>query len=97
MMKRVEMPEVKDCSVSGCIYNREKSCRARGITMGDLQGHICDTMMPGRMHSHRDESAGVGACRAANCMHNEDFECQADAVEVSMAKGEAQCMTFKAR
>ena len=97
MKLRIEMPEVMGCQVEECVYNMGSMCHARGITMGDEAGHLCDTMMKGQGHTHRSEPAGVGACRAIQCLHNEDFLCQADGVQVAMQEGRADCMTFKAR
>jgi hypothetical protein len=97
MKKVVEMPEVQDCEVAGCLYNRDNACHALAITVGDMTGHLCDTMMSLGRHNHRTDTAGIGACRAVSCVHNEDFECQADGIRVSMSGGRAQCVTFSAR
>lgn len=95
-MKTIEMPEVMQCKASGCVYNKNEGCHARAITVGDEQGHWCDTMMQAENHTDRAEEAGVGACRAADCKFNQDYECQASNISVTMRDGQAECMTFAA-
>ena len=94
MIKEIEMPEVMECSVQQCAYNTRQMCHARAVTMGDAHGHLCDTMFAPGKHTQRKENAGVGACRAMMCAYNEDFECQADGICVSMDGGLALCRTF---
>lgn len=94
--KEIEMPEVTQCSVDQCAYNKESSCHARAITVGDINKHLCDTSMTADRHTQRQDIAGVGACRSTDCVHNEDFECQADAISVMMSGNEAECGTFSA-
>ncbi len=94
MKKLVEMPEVMQCEADQCSYNVGRMCHARGITVGDMQQHLCDTMWKTKQHTQRREGAGVGACRSANCIHNEDLECQADGINVTLSGGIAHCGTF---
>lgn len=93
----IDMPEVRQCDAQNCAYNVDAVCHARGITVGDMQRHLCDTLWRAPQHTHRREGAGVGACRAQNCVHNEDLECQAEGINVTFAGGQAQCGTFEAR
>jgi len=97
MKKSIEMPEVLGCGVETCVYNADAMCHARAITVGDTQKHICDTMTKSERHTHRRESGGVGACLSTNCAHNEDWECQADGINVTLSGGEATCGTFSQR
>ena len=92
----IQMPQVTKCNVEDCAYNNERRCHARAITVGDADGsgHRCDTMMLSAEHCDRLEIAGVGACRATNCKHNRDFECETDVVNVEIARGRAECKTF---
>lgn len=90
----IDMPPVATCEVSGCVYNLNRACHAKGITVGDANGHLCDTMMQCGAHSHRLEPGGVGACRAVDCQFNRDFECEAPSVSVDMAGGQAECKTY---
>ena len=94
MIKPVEMPEVMGCSIRECAYNTGLMCHARAVTMGDAYDHLCDTMLVSATHTHRKGGAGVGACRAITCANNDDFECQADGIAVSMTGGQALCGTF---
>jgi len=93
----VEMPEVMKCQAEQCAYNMGSMCHARAITVGDMQQQLCDTMVTSEKHTHRKETAGVGACRSANCIHNEDLECQAEGVDVTLSGGRAVCATFAAK
>ena len=97
MKKQIEMPEVQKCEVAECVYNRKNSCHARGITVGDLTGHLCDTMLALGSHTSRQGTAGIGAGRAVGCAHNDDFECQADGICISKPGLQAECATFSAR
>lgn len=94
MKKTLEMPEVMYCDAVGCAYNSDSTCHARGITIGDMQQHLCDTMWLSRQRAKRKEGAGVGACRSADCAFNEDLGCEADGVSITLAGGEAHCATF---
>ncbi len=94
MKKMIEMPEVSSCEATDCAYNRNTMCHARGITVGDMQQHLCDTMWMAMPRTMRKEGAGVGACRSANCAFNEDLECQADGINITLSGGQAHCATF---
>lgn len=97
-MKRiVEMPEVSSCDVADCAYNLNTMCHARGITVGGPNDHLCDTTCTFRSHTHASELAGVGACKATGCMHNQDLECQADSIQVGLDGRQALCRTFDKR
>lgn len=94
----IEMPQVSECSVTECAYNVERGCRARAITVGDGVNPGCDTYFSASRHTNDGRrAAGVGACKVSICQHNQDFECGADAIQVSMAGPEAKCMTFARR
>lgn len=97
MKKAIEMPEVMQCDAQDCAYNRDNLCHARGITIGNMDQQLCDTMWPANMRTSREGGAGVGACRSANCAFNEDLECQADGINVMMSGSKARCGTFAPR
>lgn len=90
----VVMPDVMTCSAEKCVYNKASMCHARGITVGGVDEHNCDTLLKGSKHTERQMRAGVGACRALGCIHNEDFECQAENISIKYAGDQAECMTF---
>ncbi|MDD5705946.1 MAG: DUF1540 domain-containing protein [Kiritimatiellae bacterium] len=97
MKQVIEMPEVIQCEAKQCAYNTASTCHARAITVGNMQQHLCDTMIAVKKHTQRKEAAGVGACRSANCVHNEDLECQADGINITLSGGRAFCGTFAAK
>lgn len=92
----VEMPEVKACAATRCVYNLEESCNARAITVGDGSEADCDTFYPGPAHTAKHYEAGVGACKVIDCRHNDEYECQADAISIGLLQNTAMCETFEA-
>ncbi len=93
----MKMPKVTTCSVESCVYNTQKSCHAIAITVGDPGGDpACDTFFvadhPGGV---KDLTAGVGACKLANCKFNKDYECSASSITVAMQKEQPDCMTYQ--
>ncbi|SMB80276.1 DUF1540 domain-containing protein [Deinococcus hopiensis] len=40
------------------------------------------------------ETSVVGSCDATNCRYNENRECHAGQIQVSLSGGTAQCMTY---
>lgn len=98
MKNGIEMPEVMQCQATQCAYNMDTKCHARAITVGNMDQQLCDTMFVTDRHTQREETAGVGACRSANCMYNEDLECQMETgIDVTLSGGQARCGTFAAR
>ena len=95
----MDMPKVKDCSVSGCAYNTSDSCHAMAITVGASPDNpLCDTFFLADRHGGvMDLTAGVGACKSFNCVHNKDYECTAETVHVGMKAGHPDCLTFSSR
>ncbi|MCW8194479.1 DUF1540 domain-containing protein [Proteobacteria bacterium 005FR1] len=93
----VEMPEVKSCVATSCVYNIDESCNARAITVGDGSEADCDTYYHGSSHTNKHYEAGVGACKVSSCRYNDDWECQADAISVGAMQQSAVCETFEAR
>jgi len=94
----MEMPKVMACSVENCAYNAEKSCHAMAITVGEPAGDpSCDTFFSAEKHGGvMDMTAGVGACKLADCKFNKDYECSAPNITVEMHKGQPDCMTYEA-
>lgn len=87
--------EVVECSISQCAYNVNSGCRARAITVGDGVHPGCDTFFKSTIHTSEVNShAGVGACKVAACVHNDDLECKADSIRVGAHGGEVECLTF---
>ena len=95
----MKMPKVTGCSVENCAYNTEKICHALAITVGDPAGDpACDTFFTAEQHGGvMDTTAGVGACKLAECKFNKDYECSAASISVGMQEGQPDCITYEAR
>lgn len=95
----MQMPEIKQCNVEKCAYNRMGECHALAITVGHASSPMCDTFWEtGTKGGDPEQKGHVGACHMSNCMFNESLECQAgDGVSVGMNGSEPDCMTFQTR
>lgn len=94
----VEMPMIKNCDVSECVYNVKSACHAKAITVGDGVHPGCDTFMKASGHvKNSGIKAGVGACKVTGCNYNSDFECSAEGITVSQQAGMVHCMTYMPR
>ena len=94
----LEMPMVANCMASECAYNVDSNCHARAITIGDSTRPGCDTFLNGSRHIRQaQQTAGIGACKTASCKFNDDLECMADNIQVSVIQSEANCTTFSLR
>jgi hypothetical protein len=94
----IEMPLVSACSVAECAYNTSNCCHARAITVGDSVHPGCDTFLDSAMHSKAEQrKAGVGACKATACRHNDDYECVAENISVGHASTSVCCLTYEVR
>ncbi len=95
----MKMPKVMECSVESCAYNTMKSCHAMAITVGEPQGDpACDTFFTAEKHGGvMDMTAGVGACKSAECKFNTDYECTATSIMVGMHEGHPDCLTYQVR
>ncbi|HKL22606.1 MAG TPA: DUF1540 domain-containing protein [Tichowtungia sp.] len=93
----MKMPKVTACTVEKCSYNKDQSCRALAITIGDPGGEpACDTYFPALQQGGvMDATAGVGACKAADCKFNQDFECAAESISVGLQRNDPDCLTYK--
>jgi hypothetical protein len=94
---RMEMPKVMECSVGNCAYNTMQTCHAMAITVGEPDGDpACDTYFVADRHGGvKDMTAGVGACKLAECKFNTDYECSASSIKVGMHEGQADCLTYE--
>ena len=95
----MEMTRIKSCEVTDCAYNKHKSCHTLAITVGGPnEGPHCDTFFSTSMEGGiPDTQAGVGACKMANCTHNEALECRASSIDVGWQQNQADCKTFQTR
>ncbi len=92
----MKMTKIMGCDVTECAYNKDKHCRTLAATIGDMHNPRCDTYLKSQSKGGDDSiDAGVGACKVADCRHNERFECQADQVQVGYQGSEPDCLTFE--
>jgi hypothetical protein len=97
-MDNVDMPVVDNCTADACAYNRDNSCHALAITVGDGGGAHCDTFFGiSRKGGVASVTGGVGACKMADCTHNVDLECRAPAISVGAQRDTADCLTYERR
>lgn len=95
MEMTIDMPYVAECSATECAYNMGERCHARAITIGDGVHPGCDTFLKATVHTQeRQHIAGVGACKVTACLHNEDYECCADHVDVGLEDDTVRCMSY---
>ena len=92
----VEMPPISQCDVTQCAYNQNRNCRAKAITVGDRDDHPgCDTLFTSQYKTHdKSRIAGVGACKVAGCMFNNDLECSAEKITVNQVANDVRCTTY---
>lgn len=94
MKVTMDMPAVKNCRVEDCVFNHDRNCSARAITVGDGSTPLCDTYYAGSKHIKKSHMAGVGACKVTSCRYNEDYDCLADNIIVGQISKSAKCRTF---
>ncbi|MGL6159666.1 MULTISPECIES: DUF1540 domain-containing protein [unclassified Microbulbifer] len=91
MIIATDMPEVTQCAVTQCAYNAGAACHARAITVGEGDEPDCDTFFGNSHHTKSARTAGVGACKMTDCVHNDDLECSADGIKVGPS---INCLTY---
>ncbi|MDO5577462.1 MAG: DUF1540 domain-containing protein [Fibrobacter sp.] len=90
-----DMPDIINCSVKNCVYNRQNQCHAYAITVGDEKPR-CDTFYDSQDNGGKNLTTGkVGACKISDCVHNNAYECTAHGINVSLNNGSPDCATFK--
>ncbi len=95
MKMTFSMSVVTHCEVSDCAYNLKNTCNARAVTIGNGVHPGCDTFFSNSTHTHEfNEVTGVGACKVISCMHNHEFECGAEKIEVGHDKAGISCLTY---
>ncbi len=94
MKVTMEMPLVKGCAMEECVFNIDKSCSTRAITVGDGATPQCDTFFVANKHTRQKHLAGVGACKVISCRYNNDYDCLADNIIVGHVRSLAKCQTF---
>lgn len=94
MIIATDMPEVANCAATECAFNAHSACHAKAITVGSGTSPDCDTFYDNDSHTHSSRTAGVGACKMADCDHNDDFECVADRIQVGTRGDSVNCLTY---
>lgn len=92
----MEMPVVNTCTAANCSYNREETCHALAITVGDTAYAQCDTFTTVAARGGDPEAVGhVGACKRSDCRHNVELECQAPGISVGVQEDRVDCLTYE--
>jgi hypothetical protein len=91
-----ELPQVAECTVSGCSYNEHSHCHASAVTIDSAGPDAkCVTFIPLSIKGGLDTvMAGVGACQRADCTHNDHLECTAPSVRIGGGSDLADCLTY---
>lgn len=98
MATLAELPQVSECTVTGCSYNDHSSCHAGAVTIGGAGADAqCATFIPLNVKGGLDRMASVGACQRGECVHNENLECTAPAVRIGAGADLADCLTYTTR
>jgi hypothetical protein len=92
----MEMPLVNKCTAENCAFNREQTCHALAITIGDSLHAQCDTFCSTPIAGGDPDSVGhVGACKMADCRYNDHLECQAPGISVGYEQNIVDCLTYQ--
>lgn len=96
-MHHNDKANVLDCEAHDCLYNVDGRCVTYAITVGGDEP-CCDTFMAGKTKGGISGiNAFVGACHVADCKFNNQFECSANGIHVSVIGGHPDCGTYKTR
>lgn len=75
-------------------YNHD-GCTAFAITIGSIHSE-CDTFVDSALKGGMGQlMAQVGACKRADCVHNNELECRAPAIMVGPSTDRADCLTYE--
>lgn len=99
-----------DCTVTGCLYNKEKSCCKDNIeVIGDRAKHSRDTFCSSFRERGEHVRSSVDyptkdtevACQAVECTFNESCRCQAKHIGIAGGNAcdcqETECATFRCK
>jgi len=93
----MQMIKILDCSVTECVYNRNKQCHTMAIDVGS-ECPECEAYMTGTMKGGWENlTGGVGACHQSDCAFNRSFECSANGIHIGRHEKHADCETYKSR
>lgn len=100
-----------DCSVVGCAYNTNNSCRREDISVGGPKAQkssetACKSFSPKGTNTLTSGCCGAKketkvSCDAVNCRFNEEQVCHAKHIGIAgrhaVTNGETECQSFEAR
>ena len=85
------------CMLGKCLYNDNRKCRARIISIGDGDHPRCDTFIIGKSKGGDTKTMGrVGDCKVIKCSYNDSQKCTVKNIDVGLHDQHADCLTFKA-
>lgn len=86
------------CEASDCSYNRDETCHADSITIGDHGRPLCDTFcLSPVLGGYSGTHASVGACKVENCLHNHGLLCHCNYITIGHKDDDFYCMTYTER
>ncbi|MBB5155995.1 DUF1540 domain-containing protein [Saccharopolyspora phatthalungensis] len=92
----MEMPLVNKCTATDCAFNRNETCHALAITIGDPLHAQCDTFCSASVAGGDPDAVGhVGACKMTDCRYNVNLECQAPGITVGYEEDIVDCLTYQ--
>lgn len=101
-----------DCTVVGCMYNSDKSCRKEMITVGGHEAHsssetACKSFAPRGTQGIKNAGCGQPkketevACDAVHCKFNDNRVCAANHIGIAgthaVTTAETECGSFVPR
>ena len=92
----MDMPQIMDCTMEDCSYNRDEECHAMAITVGD-KIPMCDTYIHASHKGGVEKLGCVGACKVEECKFNDELECCSSGIHVGRHSNKPECLTFDSR
>ncbi|KMQ52078.1 hypothetical protein CHISP_1067 [Chitinispirillum alkaliphilum] len=98
-MEKENMPKINKCDATQCVYNENGKCITYAITVGS-EKPCCDTFMAPQGNISKGGIKGilaaVGACHMNDCKFNQNLECSASEINVTVpSQGCPDCSTYK--
>jgi hypothetical protein len=96
MTTMLQMPAVRQCTATACSFN-DGGCHAPAVTVTAIDDAArCATFVETPVRGgHVTVTGAVGACSRADCVHNEDLTCHAEAVSVGQGRTVSDCLTYR--
>lgn len=94
-MQMQEEARVLTCHAIDCSYNCATECCAPQIEVGDSHP-MCDTYTRNPQVDIQTGEPPVGACKVTQCHYNQEMDCSASGITLTVHSGHADCATFRA-